>query len=52
MRVEVNDIPKLYKNELNDYFNDLQINKNNFFTDVSNFTFHMKWDNQLIAMMH
>ena len=25
------------KNELNDYFNDLQINKNNFFTDVSNF---------------
>ena len=37
MRVEVNDIPKSYKNELNDYFNDLQINKNNFFTDVSNF---------------
>lgn len=37
MRVEINDIPKSYKNELNDYFNDLQINKNNFFTDVSNF---------------
>ena len=37
MNVEINDIPKSYNKELNDYFNDLQINKNNFFTDVSNF---------------
>ena len=34
--IENNEIQP-YKDELKDYFNDLDVNKNNFFTDVSNY---------------
>tara|TARA_B100001057_G_scaffold123379_1_gene122229 strand:- start:2157 stop:4061 length:1905 start_codon:yes stop_codon:yes gene_type:complete len=37
LKLEIDRIPELYKNSLEDYFYDLGINKNNFFTDVSNY---------------
>jgi phenylalanyl-tRNA synthetase beta chain len=37
LKLEIDHVPEIYKNELNDYFKDLSLNKNNFFTDVSNY---------------
>tara|TARA_B100000795_G_scaffold660_1_gene460 strand:- start:2265 stop:4178 length:1914 start_codon:yes stop_codon:yes gene_type:complete len=37
LKIEIKDEISEYKNYLEDFFNDLQINKNNFFTDVSNY---------------
>lgn len=37
LKLEVDKIPNKYKNHLNSYFTDLGLNKNNFFTDVSNY---------------
>ena len=37
LKLEVDYIPNNYKDYLNDYFTDLNLNKNNFFTDVSNY---------------
>ena len=37
MKIEVENIVRDYKDELNNYFVDLGLNKNNFFTDISNF---------------
>lgn len=37
LKLEIDKIPNSYKNFLNDYFSDLDIKKNNFFTDVSNY---------------
>jgi phenylalanyl-tRNA synthetase beta chain len=36
LKIDIDNILP-YKNELNDYFKDLNLNKNNFFTDVSNY---------------
>ena len=35
--IEVEDIPTKYEKYLEDYFSDLSIKKNNFFTDISNY---------------
>ena len=35
--IEVEDLPVRYKPYLEEYFTDLEIKKNNFFTDVSNY---------------
>ena len=37
LKIEIEKIPKKYKPYLNDYFEDLDLNKNNFFTDISNY---------------
>lgn len=37
LKVDIEDNIKSYQGELNDYFDDLDINKNNFFTDISNY---------------
>lgn len=37
LKLEIDDIPNTYKGCLNDYFVDLNLNKNNFFTDISNY---------------
>ena len=37
LKLEIDKIPKEYKHSLNNYFSDLGLNKNNFFTDVSNY---------------
>ncbi|MDC0166184.1 phenylalanine--tRNA ligase subunit beta [Gammaproteobacteria bacterium] len=37
LKLEIDQVPKIYKNSLGDYFSDLSLNKNNFFTDVSNY---------------
>ena len=37
LKLEVDEIPDTYKGYLNDYFLDLNLNKNNFFTDISNY---------------
>lgn len=37
LKLEIQNIPLEYKSYLNNYFNDLKLNKNNFFTDVSNY---------------
>ncbi len=37
LKIEISDIPSTYHGLLKNYFDDLNINKNNFFTDVSNF---------------
>ena len=37
LKLEIDQAPKTYKNALNDYFLDLGLNKNNFFTDISNY---------------
>ena len=37
LQIEVDKIPTKYKDYLQSYFDDLNINKNNFFTDISNY---------------
>ena len=37
LKIEIDNIPHTYNGCLNDYFIDLNINKNNFFTDISNY---------------
>ena len=37
LKIEIDKIPSKYKSYLNDYFIDLDLNKNNFFTDISNY---------------
>jgi phenylalanyl-tRNA synthetase beta chain len=37
LKLEIDEVPEIYKDSLEDYFLDLGLNKNNFFTDVSNF---------------
>ncbi len=37
LKLEIDEVPVKYKDSLNDYFLDLGLNKNNFFTDVSNY---------------
>jgi phenylalanyl-tRNA synthetase beta chain len=37
LKIEIDEVPIIYKNSLNSYFTDLNFNKNNFFTDVSNY---------------
>ena len=37
LHIQINDQVSEYKDYLNNYFRDLKINKNNFFTDVSNY---------------
>lgn len=37
LKIDIKSIPKSYNNELENYFNDLDIKKNNFFTDISNY---------------
>ena len=37
LKLEIDSIPDKYKDYLNDYFIDLNLNKNNFFTDISNY---------------
>ena len=37
LKLEIDQIPEIYKNSLYDYFSDLNLCKNNFFTDLSNF---------------
>ena len=37
LKIEIDSIPDQYKDYLNDYFIDLDLNKNNFFTDISNY---------------
>ena len=37
LKLEIDKVPELYKSSLEDYFSDLGLNKNNFFTDVSNY---------------
>jgi phenylalanyl-tRNA synthetase beta chain len=37
LKLEIDNIPHTYKGHLNDYFIDLNLNKNNFFTDISNY---------------
>ena len=37
LKLEIDEVPEIYKDSLGDYFLDLSLNKNNFFTDVSNY---------------
>jgi phenylalanyl-tRNA synthetase beta chain len=37
LKLEIDQVPETYKNSLGNYFSDLGLNKNNFFTDVSNY---------------
>ena len=37
LKIEIDQVPEIYKNSLEAYFSDLSLNKNNFFTDVSNY---------------
>ena len=37
LKLEIDQVPETYKDSLNDYFLDLRLNRNNFFTDVSNY---------------
>ena len=37
LKIEIDKVPEIYKNSLEVYFSDLSLNKNNFFTDVSNY---------------
>ncbi len=37
LKIEIDDAPKKYNGVLKDYFIDLDLKKNNFFTDVSNY---------------
>jgi phenylalanyl-tRNA synthetase beta chain len=37
LKLEIEQVPEVYKASLNNYFSDLHLNKNNFFTDVSNY---------------
>ena len=37
LKLEIDQVPETYKDSLDNYFIDLGLNKNNFFTDVSNY---------------
>jgi len=37
LKLEIEQVPKVYKDSLDKYFSDFHLNKNNFFTDVSNY---------------
>ena len=37
LKLEIDQAPETYKNSLENYFTDLGLNKNNFFTDLSNY---------------
>ena len=37
LKLEIDQVPDIYKDCLDNYFSDLGLNKNNFFTDVSNY---------------
>ena len=37
LKIEVDNIPEEYNGYLDSYFSDLNLNKNNFFTDISNY---------------
>jgi phenylalanyl-tRNA synthetase beta chain len=37
LKLEIDHVPLAYKNSLNNYFSDLGLSKNNFFTDISNY---------------
>ena len=37
LKLEIDQVPETYKDCLDDYFLDLGLNKNNFFTDISNY---------------
>jgi len=37
LKLEIDQVPEIYKDSLADYFLDLSLNKNNFFTDISNY---------------
>ena len=37
LKLEIDQVPETYKSSLDNYFSDLGLNKNNFFTDVSNY---------------
>jgi len=37
LKLEIDEVPQIYKDSLDDYFLDLGLNKNNFFTDISNY---------------
>ncbi|MDC1188042.1 phenylalanine--tRNA ligase beta subunit-related protein [Gammaproteobacteria bacterium] len=37
LKLEIENIPEIYKGSLDNYFKDLNLNKNNLFTDVSNY---------------
>ena len=37
LKLEIDHLPETYKNSLDNYFTDLGLSKNNFFTDVSNY---------------
>lgn len=37
LKLEIEQVPKTYKKYLNNYFVDLDLNKNNFFTDIANY---------------
>ncbi len=37
LRIDIEDNIKNYKGALQEYFDDMELNKNNFFTDISNF---------------
>ena len=37
LKLEIDKIPDTYNGYLNNYFLDLNLNKNNFFTDISNY---------------
>lgn len=37
LKVEIESVPDHYTHEVEEYFNDLDVKKNNFFTDISNY---------------
>ena len=37
LKIEIDHVPEIYKGSLETFFKDLSLNKNNFFTDVSNY---------------
>lgn len=37
LKIEIESVPQYYNDELDSYFSELDIKKNNFFTDISNF---------------
>jgi phenylalanyl-tRNA synthetase beta chain len=37
LKLEIDEIPQEYSNSLGSYFSELGLNKNNFFTDISNY---------------
>jgi len=37
LKLEIENVPEIYKGSLDSYFKDLSLNRNNFFTDVSNY---------------